>query len=112
MSRFAKFGRFSFIIPYIVMPVMITLCFNGSFSDALVYSVFMPFSIESPLIILYPICWILTVVCFVYCFIESRKNGDKKAKTVNIILFATFILLFVIHMILIADFIANFEIVF
>lgn len=107
-----KPGRFAFLLPYIVLPLFVMLFWHEELTEAVMFPYFLPFAIESPVIILYPVCWIITIVSFILCAKEAKQNNDKKARTVNRLLFAFAILWTVVHIIACVHFIANFTIEF
>ena len=112
MNKAAKLGRFAFIWPYIIVPIVIMTQWDEDFKEAFLYAFFLPFGIESPIIIIYPICWMITIVSLIICHKDSKKTGDKKEKRANIIITAVIILIVVLIILAVIDFIRNFKIVF
>ena len=112
MKELKKYGRFSFLIPYIIVPIFIVLRWKESATEALLISFFMPLAVESWIVLLYLICWIITIVSFVLCFRESRKNRDREKRKINWILLGIILCWVTIHVFLIINFIRNFKIVF
>lgn len=109
-SKVVKIGRFAYLLPYIIMPVIVMTAYKESILEGFVYSYFMPFGIESPAIILYPASWIASLVCFILCAIASRKT--KNGKGTNIICAVITGIWIVIHIALIVVFLSNFTIPF
>ncbi len=112
MIKAAKFGRFAFILPYIIAPIVITMQYNEDIKEAFLYAFFLPFGIESPIIILYPVCWIITIASIITCHKSSKETGDKKEKRVNKIITGIIILIAVLIILAVIDFVRNFKIVF
>ena len=112
MKSLIKAGRFAFLLPYLIIPFVLGLTYSENLSEALTYTVFMPLGIESPVIILFPVCWIISAVCFVLCFSENRKNGDAQAQKRNLALLIFTAVLAVIHIIAVIAFGSNFQIHF
>ena len=112
MKKMKKVGRFFYLLPYIVMPILISLIWNESLRESILIAYFLPLGIESWIILLYPICWILTIISFVLCFIECKRNKDKKGILINLGLLGVWILWTIVHVIAIMDFLANFTLVF
>ena len=104
-STAVKIGRFAYLLPYIIMPLVVMIAYQEGLSGAFIYSYFLPFGIESPAIILYPLSWIVSLVCFILCAIASKKT--KKGKGANIICAVITGIWIIIHIILIVDFISN-----
>ncbi len=109
MNKLIKAGRFSYLLPYIIMPVVVMLAYHEDFQEAFIYSFLLFFGIESPLVILYPVSWIITIVCFIRCFIENKRNADRKAQIINTILILLTILWTIIHVLMIVQFLNNFH---
>ena len=110
MNNLKKAGRLAFLLPYIVMPFLVMQLYHEDLDTGMLFAYFMPMGIESPVIILYPVCCIITIVSFILCAKEAKQNNDKKARTVNRLLFAFAILWTVVHIIACVHFIANFTI--
>ena len=109
-SKVVKIGRFAYLLPYIIMPVIVMIAYQEGLSEAFIFSYFLPFGIESPAIILYPVSWIASLVCFILCAIASRKT--KNGKGTNIICTVITGIWIVIHIALIVVFLSNFTIPF
>ena len=107
-----KIGRLAFLLPYIVMPFIVMLIYHEEYKTGMLFAYFMPMGIESPVIILYPVCWIISVVCFILCAKEAQKNSDKKGRTVNRILLILAILWTAVHIAAVIQFLRNFEMTF
>ena len=107
-SKVVKIGRFAYLLPYIIMPFIVMIAYQEGLSEAFIYSYFLPFGIESPAIILYPVSWIASLVCFILCAIASRKVN--KGKGTNIICAVITGIWIVIHIALIVVFLSNFTI--
>lgn len=107
-----KLGRFAFLLPYIVMPFLVMQLYHEDLDAGMLFAYFMPMGIESPVIILYPVCWIITIVSFILCAKECKQNDDKKGRKINrlILLFAA--IWTIVHIIAVIRFIANFAIEF
>lgn len=112
MKKMKKVGRFFYLLPYIVMPILISLIWHEELRDSFIIAYCLPLAIESWVVILYPICWILTIISFVLCFIECKRNKDKKGILINLGLLGVWILWTIVHVIAIMDFLANFTLVF
>ena len=109
-SKIFEIGRFAYLLPYIIMPFIVMTAYKETILSGFVYSYFMPFGIESPAIILYPVSWIASLVCFILCAIVSRKTN--KGKGANIICAAVTGIWIVIHIIMMIGFISSFTISF
>lgn len=109
-SKVVKIGRFAYLLPYIIMPFIVMTAYKESILEGFIYSYFMPFGVESPAIILFPISWIASLVCFILCAIASRKT--KTGKGTNIICAVITGIWTVIHIVMIIGFLASFTIAF
>ena len=109
-SKVVKIGRFAYLLPYIIMPFIVMIAYKESIIEGFIFSYFMPFGIESPAIILYPISWISSLVCFILCAIASKKV--QKGKGSNIICAVITGIWIVIHIIMMIGFISSFTISF
>ena len=107
-----KPGRVAFLLPYLIIPIFAMLFEREDLQNAVLISYYLPFGIESPIIILFPLSWIVSAICFILCAKENKRNNDKKGKLVNRLLFAFAILWTVVHIIACVHFIANFTIEF
>ena len=96
MQKLKKIGRLAFLLPYIIVPFILMLTWHEDFLSSLIFSYCLTMGIEFP-IILYPICWIVSIVCFVLCAKENKRNNDKKGKLVNRLLLAFAILWTIVH---------------
>lgn len=112
MNNLKKAGRLAFLLPYLIIPIFAMLFEREDLQNAVLISYYLPFGIESPIIILFPLSWIVSAICFILCAKENKRNNDKKGKIVNRLLFAFAILWTVVHIIACAHFIANFTIEF
>lgn len=112
MKSLIKAGRFTFLLPYLIVPFVLGLTYSANLNEALTYTFFLPFGIESPVIIVFPVCWIISAVCFFLCFRENRSSGDAKAQKCNIILLIVTAVLAAVHVLLIIKFAENFHIAF
>lgn len=112
MNNLKKAGRLAFLLPYIVMPFLVMLLYHEDLDVGMLFAYFMPMGIESPVIILYPVCWIITIVSFILCAKENKRNNDKKGKLVNRLILLFAVIWTVVHIIACVHFIANFSIEF
>lgn len=112
MKKLIRLGRFAYILPYLMMPLILMLGYAEGFSDAVVISFCLPFGIESPFVLLYPIGWIISIVCFILCAVENKRNHDRKAQIINSLLIGIAILIAVILVALIVYMINHFTIGF
>ena len=60
-----KWGRFAFLLPYIVLPPFISSLYNISLLQAALINYLLPLTIEPYILILYPICWIISIACYI-----------------------------------------------
>ena len=112
-DKAAKFGRFAFILPYIITPIVLMLQYPEENKwDAFLYAFFLPFGIESPVIFLYPVCLTITVISLIICGKNSKKTDDKKEKRANKIITGVIIGIIILVILAVVDFIRNFRIVF
>ncbi len=107
-----KLGRFAFLLPYIVLPLFVMLFWHEELTEAVMIPYFLPFAIESPVIILYPVCWIVSIVSFILCAKECKRNNDQKGRKVNRLILLFAVIWTVVHIIACVHFIANFTIAF
>lgn len=112
MKKLFEIGRFTFLIPYILMPFLLMLLFREDFQEAAIFSYCLPFGIESPVVILYPLCWLITIVCIIAVFVLCARSGDKKGILINCIILAVLILFVIVQAIVIVRFVAGFELTF
>ncbi len=111
-DNFFKAGRFAFLLPYIIMPIIIMSVYGDGFDVGFVFAYFIPMGIESPAIIIYPICWILSIVSFIICAVNSKKYDNSKDKKTNIIIAVMAGIWTIVHIILIIIFMNDFTIKF
>ena len=88
-----RFGRFAFILPIILFSRN-----NISLAMLIFYSLF------------YAICWIMSVVSFIFCHKTYTRNGNWAGRRTNIALAAGVILLGVVCPALLLLFFNNFRI--
>ena len=105
-----KFGRFAWLLPYIILPFVVAIMYQNSIADGFLLTFFMPVGIESPAILFFPFCWLISLVCFILCGISAKKT--KKGKIGNIISIIVTALFTVIHVVIVLLFLLNFSISF
>ncbi|MBE6851333.1 MAG: hypothetical protein E7504_06315 [Ruminococcus sp.] len=112
MKRLMKVGRFAFILPYILMPIIVMMQYSVPIEEGFAYTFFFFFGIESPFVLLYPICWIISIICFILCAKENKRNQNKKGQMINTAAIILTLLWVVIQAILVIYTINNFRIGF
>lgn len=112
MNKLKKPGRLAFLLPYLIMPVYAMLIEHEDLQNAVLISYFLPFGIESPIIVLFPVCWIISLICFIACAKENKRNNDKKGKTVNRLLLLFTVIWTGVHIAAIIVFLRNFKLTF
>ncbi len=77
-----KWGRFAFLIPYIVVPVFIMVKWQENFATALLLTFGLPMGIESPIVILFPAGWLITIICFILWkrITDGMDNHEEKGR--------------------------------
>ena len=63
-----KLGRFAFLLPYLIMPLLFLMegtDIGSGFAAALLCTFVLFAALESPIVLIYPICWIISVFCFI-----------------------------------------------
>jgi len=83
MKKVIKIGRFSFILPYFIVPIICVLFENEDLKTAIIISVFFPLFIEPPISLVYPICFLISIICVV---LSLKKKSEKKAGSIGIII--------------------------
>lgn len=111
MKKYLKIGQFAFLLPYFIMPLII-MADGEPFINAIVFSLFLFFGIEHPVVLIYPICWIISVYCFIRCVKDSKKESDQTEQAKSKGCLTLFIVIVILNIITVAAFIANFEIAF
>lgn len=99
-STLIKIGRFAYFLPYIIMPLIVMALYQEEFSEAALLSFFLPFAIESSVIILYPLSWVTSVVCFILCAVESKRTGKGKVANIIFAIITGVLLIFYVALIL------------
>lgn len=112
MNNLKKAGRLAFLLPYLIIPIFAMLFEGEDLQNAVLISYYLPFGIESPIIILFPLSWIVSAICFILCAKENKRNNDKKGKLVNRLILLFAVIWTVVHIIACVHFIANFSIEF
>ena len=112
MNNLKKAGRLAFLLPYLIIPIFAMLFEREDLQNAVLISYFLPFAIESPIIILFPLSWIVSAICFILCAKECKQNDDKKGRKVNRLILLFAIIWTLVHIIACVHFIANFTIEF
>lgn len=82
-DKLMKIGRFAYLLPY---PVLLVVCLVFEHEDlalTLLLIFLAPWAIESFLVFLIPVCWIISVACFILCGIHARKNKSRQEKAQN-----------------------------
>ncbi|MBP0974936.1 MAG: hypothetical protein J6P20_02600, partial [Oscillospiraceae bacterium] len=64
MNNLKKAGRLAFLLPYLIIPIFAMLFEREDLQNAVLISYYLPFGIESPIIILFPLSWIVSAICF------------------------------------------------
>ena len=82
MKNIIKFGRFAFILPYIIAPILCVVFENEDQGDALFISFLLPFFIDGPVMLLYPICFGITIFCVLRYrkIIRNEKQNNASEK--------------------------------
>ena len=109
MKTLVKCGRFAYLLPYVVLPFFCMFFFNVDFGSAWILSYAIPFAVESPILLLFPVCWIISVICFVRTFRENKGTQDSKAQKRNVFYLLLTVLWTLIHIVLMFLFITNFR---
>ena len=112
MNNLKKAGRLAFLLPYLIIPIFAMLFEREDLQNAVLISYYLPFGIESPIIILFPLSWIVSAICFILCAKENKRNNDKKGKLVNRLILLFAVIWTVVHIIACVHFIENFTIAF
>ena len=86
MQKLLKIGRFAFIIPYLVMPFCVMAAYHVDLEEAMRFAYLMPFGLETWCAVLYPIGWLITIVCLILCHRTAKKDGDTAALKVNTVI--------------------------
>ncbi|MBO4459540.1 MAG: hypothetical protein J5715_00365 [Clostridiales bacterium] len=107
-----KIGRFSYLLPYLVLPFVAMIFYEEELQEALLLSFFLPFAIESPVLVLFPLCWSFTVLSFVMCFIYAHKSGKRKDMVLNIVFLVILFVFATIHIAFIFLFLTNLRFTF
>ena len=109
MNNLKKAGRLAFLLPYLIIPIFAMLFEREDLQNAVLISYYLPFGIESPIIILFPLSWIVSAICFILCAKENKRNNDKKGKLVNRLILLFAVIWTIVHIIACVHFIANFN---
>lgn len=112
MNNLKKAGRLAFLLPYLIIPIFAMLFEREDLQNAVLISYYLPFGIESPIIILFPLSWIVSAICFILCAKENKRNNDKKGKLVNRLILLFAVIWTVVHIIACVHFLENFTIEF
>ena len=112
METFRKPGRLAYLLPYLVLPVYAMLFEHEDLQNAVLITYFLPFGIESFVILLFPVCWIVSIVCFILCAKANKRNNDKKGKIVNRLLLLFTVIWTAVHIISIIQFLNSFTLTF
>ena len=112
MNNLKKAGRLAFLLPYLIIPIFAMLFEREDLQNAVLISYYLPFGIESPIIILFPLSWIVSAICFILCAKENKRNNDKKGKTVNRLLLGCTAIWTAVHIFAIIQFLRNFHLTF
>ncbi len=112
MNNLKKAGRLAFLLPYLIIPIFAMLFEREDLQNAVLISYYLPFGIESPIIILFPLSWIVSAICFILCAKENKRNNDKKGKLVNRLILLFAVIWTIVHIIACVHFIENFTIEF
>ena len=78
-----KIGRFAYLLPYPVLLVACLVFEHEDLATTLLLLFFVPYAIESYLVFLIPVCWIISIACFILCVIQAKKNKSRKEKVQN-----------------------------
>ena len=80
--KFVKYGRFAFVIPYIIVPFFLMFGFGYDFASATVLALFMPFGIGFTLFAIYPVCWLISIAC---CVVDAKMRSEfgERIRTIN-----------------------------
>ena len=109
MKKLIKLGRFAVFLPYLILPVSVAAAYRESLEVGLIYTFFMPLGIESPVILMYPVCFVISLICFVLCAWDAKRENDPKGRKQNWILLALVIAILLLNVLAAAHFIANFS---
>ncbi len=112
MNNLKKAGRLAFLLPYLIIPIFAMLFEREDLQNAVLISYYLPFGIESPIIILFPLSWIVSAICFILCAKENKRNNDKKGKLVNRLILLFTVIWTIVHIIACVHFLENFTIEF
>ena len=112
MNNLKKAGRLAFLLPYLIIPIFAMLFEREDLQNAVLISYYLPFGIESPIIILFPLSWIVSAICFILCAKENKRNNDKKGKLANRLILLFAVIWTIVHIIACVHFIENFTIEF
>ena len=67
-KKLLKAGRFAFLLPYIIMFSLFLAegsDIGSGFAAALLCAFVFFFALESPIVLIYPVCWIISIFCFI-----------------------------------------------
>jgi len=95
-----KIGRFAYLLPYAVMPAVAMICYDEPLADSILLTFAFPYAIESYVILIYPVCWLFSLISFILCFIAAIKSKEKKSIILNIVFAGITVVWTVLHIII------------
>ena len=104
MKNLIKIGRFAFLLPYFIMPIYCVLFENEYLETAILVSVLIPLLLDSPIVLVYPVCILISIICGI---ISCKKDPKTKKTFIGIII--AIILMIVLSIAVLVIFLRNFK---